>query len=308
MKIFLTGGNGMVGKNILNHSDANKYEILAPSRADLDLLDYKKVLDFIQKNKPDFIVHAAGLVGGIHANIANPVDFLVKNTDIGRNIIVAAKEAKVPNFLNIASSCMYPRDAKNPLQEDLILKGELEPTNEGYALAKIFATRLCEFISKEDPNFQYKTIIPSNLYGKYDKFSPENSHLIPAIITKISEAISNKNSEVEIWGNGLSRREFMYAEDVADFVYFSIDNFQKLPQNCNVGISEDYSINEYYQIIGEILNFKGNFKHNLSKPTGMQQKLLDSIKALQMGWKPKHSLRQGLQKTTDYYKTLKNND
>jgi GDP-L-fucose synthase len=308
MKIFLSGGNGMVGKNILYHSEAKNYVLLAPTRSELNLLDYHSVLEYIEFHQPDLVVHAAGLVGGIHANIANPVGFLVQNTDIGRNIIMAAKEGKVTNFLNIASSCMYPREAKNPLTEDLILQGELEPTNEGYALAKIFATRLCEYISKTESNFQYKTIIPSNLYGKFDKFSPKNSHLIPAIITKISQAIHNNETEVVIWGNGLSRREFMYAEDVADFVYFSIENLEKLPQNCNVGISEDFSINDYYHIIGELLNYQGKFVHDLSKPTGMQQKLLDSSKALQMGWKPKHSLREGLQKTIHYYQSIQNHD
>jgi nucleoside-diphosphate-sugar epimerase len=301
MKIFLTGGNGMVGKNILNHELARNYDFLAPTSAEVNLQDYNQVFQYILQNKPNFIIHAAGLVGGIHANIANPVDFLVTNTDIGRNLIMASKEAKVPNLLNIASSCMYPRDATNPLVEDSILKGELEPTNEGYALAKIFATRLCEYISKENSVFNYKTIISSNLYGKYDKFSPQNSHLIPAIIKKISDAIKNNQNQVEIWGNGLARREFMYAEDVADFVYFAVENIHSLPQKCNVGISEDFSINDYYKEIAELLNFKGTFVHDETKPSGMKQKLLNSSLALQLGWKPKHSLTQGLKKTISYY-------
>jgi nucleoside-diphosphate-sugar epimerase len=301
MKIFLTGGNGMVGKNILNHELARNYDFLAPTSAEVNLQDYNQVFQYILQNKPNFIIHAAGLVGGIHANIANPVDFLVTNTDIGRNLIMASKEAKVPNLLNIASSCMYPRDATNPLVEDSILKGELEPTNEGYALAKIFATRLCEYISKENSVFNYKTIIASNLYGKYDKFSPQNSHLIPAIIKKISDAIKNNQNQVEIWGNGLARREFMYAEDVADFVYFAVENIHSLPQKCNVGISEDFSINDYYKEIAELLNFKGTFVHDETKPSGMKQKLLNSSLALQLGWKPKHSLTQGLKKTISYY-------
>jgi GDP-L-fucose synthase len=301
MKIFLTGGNGMVGKNILNHELARNYDFLAPTSAEVNLQDYNQVFQYILQNKPNFIIHAAGLVGGIHANIANPVDFLVTNTDIGRNLIMASKEAKVPNLLNIASSCMYPRDATNPLVEDSILKGELEPTNEGYALAKIFATRLCEYISKENSVFNYKTIIPSNLYGKYDKFSPQNSHLIPAIIKKISDAIKNNQNQVEIWGNGLARREFMYAEDVADFVYFAVENIHSLPQKCNVGISEDFSINDYYKEIAELLNFKGTFVHDETKPSGMKQKLLNSSLALQLGWKPKHSLTEGLKKTISYY-------
>lgn len=178
IKILLTGGNGMVGKNILEFNQNKAITILAPNRKELNLEDYDAVFNYIKQHQPDFIIHAAGLVGGIQDNIARPVDFLVKNLDIGRNLIMAAKTNRIKNFINLSSSCMYPRDAKNPLQEDLILKGELEPTNEGYAIAKIVTTRLCEYINKEDDYFQYKTVIPCNLYGKYDKFSPEHLSLI----------------------------------------------------------------------------------------------------------------------------------
>ncbi len=219
MKIFLTGGNGMVGKNILHFSKANNYEFLHPTSKELDLKNYGAVSDYIKLHKPDFIIHAAGFVGGIQANIANPVKFLTENLEIGKNIILAAKENNVKHFMNLSSSCMYPRNAKNPLSEELILQGELEPTNEGYALAKIITTRLCEYIHKEDNTFLYKTVIPCNLYGKYDKFSPEHSHMVPAVIKKIYEAKVSNQNQIDIWGDGLSRREFMYVEDLADFIF-----------------------------------------------------------------------------------------
>jgi nucleoside-diphosphate-sugar epimerase len=302
MKIFLTGGNGMVGKNILNYSEAKNFTFIHPSSKELNLQDYDAVDEFIKINKPDFIIHAAGLVGGIHANIANPVNFLMVNLDIGRNIILAAKNNNVKHFMNLASSCMYPRNAKNPLAEELILQGELEPTNEGYAIAKIVSTRLCEYISKEDSSFIYKTIIPCNLYGKHDKFSPEHSHMVPAVINKIQDAVINNKSEIDIWGDGLSRREFMYAEDLANFVFYAIANFEKMPQNLNVGLGYDYTINEYYSVIAKVLGYKGKFVHDLTKPVGMRQKLIDDTKLKQFGWKHSTSLEEGIEKTVDYFK------
>jgi GDP-L-fucose synthase len=302
MKIFLTGGNGMVGKNILNYSEAKNFTFIHPSSKELNLQDYDAVDEFIKINKPDFIIHAAGLVGGIHANIANPVNFLMVNLDIGRNIILAAKNNNVKHFMNLASSCMYPRNAKNPLAEELILQGELEPTNEGYAIAKIVSTRLCEYISKEDSSFIYKTIIPCNLYGKHDKFSPEHSHMVPAVINKIQDAVINSKSEIDIWGDGLSRREFMYAEDLANFVFYAIANFEKMPQNLNVGLGYDYTINEYYSVIAKVLGYKGKFVHDLTKPVGMRQKLIDDTKLKQFGWKHSTSLEEGIEKTVDYFK------
>ena len=303
MRILITGGNGMVGKNILEHQKASNYEILAPSSSDLNLRNFDSVDKYIKQNKPDIIIHAAGLVGGIQANMARPVDFLVYNLDMGRNIVMAAKENGVKYFLNMASSCMYPREAQNPLQEELILKGELEPTNEGYAIAKVVATRLCEYIVKENPELQYKTVIPCNLYGKYDKFSPEHSHMVPAVIKKIYEAKQNNAAEIDIWGDGLARREFMYTGDLADFVFYALANFEKMPQNINVGLGFDYTINEYYEAIAEAVGFTGKFVHDLSKPIGMKQKLIDDSKLKQFGWKHHTSLKEGIKNTLDYFKT-----
>ena len=196
---------------------------------------------------------------------------------------------------------MYPREATNPLNEELILKGELEPTNEGYAIAKITTTRLCEYINRENGEFQYKTVIPCNLYGKYDKFDPKNSHMLPAVIRKIHEAKINNQEVLDIWGDGEARREFMYAEDLADFVYYAIENFEKMPQNINVGLGHDYTINEYYKVVADVIGYKGKFIHDLSKPVGMKQKLIDDSKLQEFGWKYKTSLQDGIKKTYEYY-------
>jgi nucleoside-diphosphate-sugar epimerase len=308
MRILLTGGSGMVGKNILEYSKKEGYTFLAPSSKELNLLDYNSVDTFIKENKPEFIIHAAGKVGGIQANIAAPVNFLVDNMDMGRNIIMAAKNNSIKNLLNLSSSCMYPRNAENPLSEDLILKGELEPTNEGYAIAKAMTTRLCEYIMKEDLDKNYKTVIPCNLYGKYDKFGPKNSHMIPAVIRKIHEAKELGIAEIDVWGDGLARREFMYAADLANFIFYAIPNFKEMPQNINVGLGKDYSINEYYKSIANIIGFKGSFVHDLTKPIGMKQKLIDDTRLKTFGWSSKTSLQEGLMKTFEFYKKTLNNE
>lgn len=308
MKILLTGGTGMVGKNILEHLSVQKYTFLHPSSKELNLQNYDSVNHYIQFHQPDFVIHCAGFVGGIQANMANPVRFLMDNLDIGRNIIMAAKNNNVRKFINFSSSCIYPRNAKNPLNEELILQGELEPTNEGYALAKIVTTRLCEYITTEDSTFQYKTVIPCNLFGKFDKFSPEHSHMVPAVIKKIHEAKIQNKKEIDIWGDGLARREFMYAGDLADFIFYALEYFEKMPQNLNVGLGHDYSINDYYQTIAKAIGYEGVFVHDLSKPIGMKQKLVDNTKLKTFGWKSTISLKEGIEKTYEYYKKIIIND
>ncbi|MDA9611416.1 NAD-dependent epimerase/dehydratase family protein [Gammaproteobacteria bacterium] len=301
MKIFLSGGSGMVGQNILGHNDFNKHTIYAPNSSELDLLDKQAVADFLNDAKPNLIIHAAGHVGGIQANIANPVKFLRNNINIGMNIISEAYASGIPNLINLASSCMYPRNASNPLKENLILTGELEPTNEGYALSKIVSTRLCEYINLEDKTKNYKTIIPCNLYGKFDKFGTSNSHLIPAVIKKVYEAIQNNEKSVEIWGDGSARREFMSASDLADFIYFITDKIELMPQNLNVGLGYDYSIKQYYEAVSKVLNYEGEFSYNLSRPVGMKQKLVDVEQLKTLGWKPKTDLLEGIQEAFNYY-------
>ncbi len=301
MKILLTGSRGMVGRNIVEHAESSLHDILTPSSKELNLLDSSSVDEYMRINNPHMVIHAAGIVGGIQANIAEPVKFLVDNMQMGLNILMASKAHGVKKFMNLSSSCMYPRDAQNPLSEDLILKGELESTNEGYAIAKVASTRLCEYINREDESFLYKTVIPCNLYGKYDKFDPEHSHMIPAVIKKIDDAKNQNKESIDIWGDGLARREFMYAGDFSDFVSYAVDHFNKMPQNINVGLGHDYTINEYYQKVAKIIGYKGRFTHDLSRPTGMQQKLIDDTRLKSFGWQYRTSLEDGIQETYEYF-------
>lgn len=299
--LLLTGGSGMVGSNIKEQLMGTDWTVLAPSHAELDLLDSLAVNDYVKASQADIIIHAAGIVGGIQANINNPVAFLDKNISIGRNIIMAAFEAGIERFINLASTCVYPRHAKNPLTEEMILTGELEPTNEGYAIAKIMALKLCQYINREEARARFKTIIPCNLYGRFDAFDPKRSHLIPAIIHKVHQAKMENSPTVEIWGDGEARREFMYAGDLAEMLQQAMENFETLPDLMNAGLGYDFSINEYYAAAAEIIGWEGDFTHDLSKPVGMRQKLASDEKQVIWGWEPKTQLYDGLQKTYDFY-------
>ncbi len=290
----------MVGRNIIALAKEQGFEIDAPDRSTLDLLNYEAVLDYIKQSKPDVVMHCAGLVGGIQANIAAPFDFAFVNMQIGLNIVSASNAADIDNLLNFGSSCMYPRAAKNPLKESSILTGELEPTNEGYAIAKVSTARLAQYANSQFGRI-YKTLIPCNLYGYWDKFDPEKSHMIPAVIRKLHEATLNNQTKVDIWGDGLARREFMFAEDLADFSLFSAANMGRLPDLLNVGLGSDYSINDYYKAIANVVGYKGDFIHDLSKPVGMKQKLVDTSIQSNLGWQPKHTLEEGLSKTYQYF-------
>lgn len=301
MRIFLTGGRGMVGRNFLEHAAAAGHEVLAPSSAELDLRDFRAVEQWFTQHRPDFVVHAAGRVGGIQANIREPVAFLLENLDMGRNVVLAARRSGVKRLLNLGSSCMYPRNAPNPLTEDLVLTGELEPTNEGYALAKITVARLCDYIGKEDPAYQYKTLIPCNIYGRHDKFDPAHSHLVPAIIHKLHVAKQSGAREVDIWGSGNARREFMYAGDLADCMWRAIEQFETMPSSLNAGLGHDMSIKDYYEAAAKIVGYTGGFVHDLSKPEGMKQKLVSTEKLNAWGWRSKTSLDEGIALTYQYY-------
>ena len=300
MRILLTGGSGLVGSNILEHHRSRSHTLIAPTSHELNLLDKVFLKKYISEIKPDIIVHAAGKVGGIQANISNPLNFLSTNLDIGKNLILAAHSCGVKNLLNLGSSCMYPKDCDIPLTEDLILNGRLEPTNEGYALAKIVCQKMCEYISY-DSFFSYKTIIPCNIYGRYDSFDPAKSHLIPAVIHKIHNAIVKDIPSISIWGDGLARREFMYAADLADCIFSCVDRFSSLPPLLNIGTGRDYTINEYYEIIANVLGYKGEFSNDLSRPVGMNRKMVSTKKLDMWGWKPKTSLLDGIKYTYQYY-------
>ena len=299
--LFLTGGTGMVGRNILAHPAARDWTVLAPGSAELDLTDRDAVARFIEAQRPDLVIHAAGRVGGIHANMANPVAFLADNAAMGQNVIMGAWRGGVRNLLNLASTCMYPREAANPLREEMILTAPLEPTNEGYALAKIMATRLCEYIRREDDGAQFKTLIPCNLYGLYDKFDPKHSHLVPAIIHKLHVAKTEGFDTVEIWGDGTARREFMFASDLADAVMRAARDVAALPDLMNVGLGHDHSINDYYATAARVVGWTGAFTHDLSKPVGMKQKLCSTERQEAWGWRAATTLDEGLARTYRHY-------
>lgn len=300
-RILLTGGGGMVGRNLLEHPAISDFEVLAPRSAELDLCDFVAVKAYLHKHQPDMVIHAAGKVGGIQANMREPVSFLVENLEMGKNVVLASHHAGVKQLLNLGSSCMYPRNHNEPLTEDMVLKGELEPTNEGYAIAKVAVARLCDYVSREDPTRKYNTVIPCNLYGRHDKFDPKHSHLLPAIIHKVHQAKVNKEAEVEIWGDGTARREFMYAGDLADSIVSAIKNFETLPSYMNIGLGDDYTISEYYEAAANVMGYQGKFTYNLTKPVGMARKLVNVDRQLAWGWQSKTSLAAGIQATYKFY-------
>ena len=301
MKVLLTGARGMVGRNILERASGSGLVMIAPSSDELDLRDQDAVRNYLAVHRPDAIIHSAGKVGGIQANMREPVSFLVDNMDMGRNIVMGAREAGIERLLNLGSSCMYPRGCDGALSEDMVLSGTLEPTNEGYAIAKIATAKLCEYVTRENPALHYKTLIPCNLYGRHDKFDPARSHLVPAIIHKMHGALVNGEGVVEIWGDGEARREFMYAGDLADAVLRALEDFDAVPSMMNIGLGYDYSINEYYAAAAEVIGYSGTFLHDLGKPVGMARKLVDIRLQTGWGWAPQHSLHEGIARTYAFY-------
>lgn len=300
-RIVLTGGGGMVGRNLLETAAAQSIEIIAPSSRELDLMNQLAVARYLDYVKPDVIIHAAGRVGGIQANMREPVLFLVQNWDMGRNLILASRNAGVKQLINLGSSCMYPRNSPDALREEDVLTGALEPTNEGYAIAKCAVARLCHYIQRESPDCQYKTLIPCNLYGRFDKFDPSHSHLIPAVIHKLHRAIADGISTVDIWGDGTARREFMYAGDLANAILRAVECFDTLPNVMNVGVGHDFAVNDYYRVGAQVVGYTGTFDHDLTKPVGMMRKLTDVSRAKEWGWHPQTSLEDGIRATYAYY-------
>jgi GDP-L-fucose synthase len=299
--ILLTGASGMVGQNLLEHPDISAYDILTPSSSELDLRDFEKVKGYLKKHNPEMIIHAAAKVGGIQINIQKPIEYFVDNLDMGRNIIMAAYSLGIKKLINLGSSCMYPANISHTIKEDKLFTGKFEETNEGYAISKLATTRLCQYVIQQDNSFSYKTLIPCNLYGRFDKFSPENSHLIAAIIHKTYQAKKLNLNEIEIWGDGTARREFMYAADLADVIIRSIEDFDNIPINMNIGLGYDMSVNEYYAAVAKVMDFDGKFTHNKAQPVGMERKLVNIDRQTKLGWQPKTSLEVGLQKTYEFY-------
>lgn len=302
LKILITGASGLVGSNLLYiMKQSDSCEIIAPSHGELDLCNGVMIEDYLDRHRPDIIIHAAGTVGGIQANINNSLKFLVQNLDMGRNLVYNAYKLGIRKFINLGSSCMYPRNIDGTLTEDLVLKGELEPTNEGYALAKCTVAKMCEYIDKAHIDYYYKTLIPCNLYGKWDKFDIERAHLIPSIINKIYHAKKYNLESVEIWGSGNVRREFLYAGDLAYIINKSINIIEKLPTFINIGVGTDYTVNEYYEKVAQKLGYVGKFVHDYTRPEGMDKKLLDVTLQKQLGLYYVTSLDEGIRLTLDYY-------
>ncbi|OGT56424.1 MAG: hypothetical protein A3F43_02535 [Gammaproteobacteria bacterium RIFCSPHIGHO2_12_FULL_42_10] len=303
MKLLITGAHGMAGQSLTQKlKQLNDIRLLTPTKQALNLLDQQAINHYLRAEQPEMIIHLAARVGGIQANIANPVAFLTDNILINTHLLTGALSHKIKNLLFIGSSCMYPKD-REILSESDMLTGLLEPTNEGYALAKISGASLCKYINLQY-GFAYKTIIPCNLYGPYDNFHPTQSHLIPGLIRKLHEARQMNKNEVVIWGNGDARREFMYVDDLTNFIMLAIQRINVLPQSINVGLGYDYTIKEYYQMAAKIIGFQGEFVYDKNQPTGMQKKLLNISLAKNLGWQAQSSLEYGLKKTYDYFLSL----
>lgn len=303
MRIFLTGARGMVGRNILESTHASGHEVWAPKRSELDLCQSADVTRAVCDFRPDLIIHAAGRVGGIAANVAAPYEFLSENLEMGKNLVAAAREHDTPRFLNFSSSCIYPKEGFHPLKEEHILQGPLEPTNEGYALAKLTVMRLGEFAARGGI-LSFKSLIPCNLYGRHDHFDPLKSHLLPSIVMKVHRAKSEGQASIEVWGSGEARREFMYAGDLAEVTWQAVERFAELPVTMNVGVGHDHSVNDYYRAAAAVIGWQGHFLHDLTRPEGMKQKLVDNSRMRHLGLAATTSLEEGIRRTHAFYVSL----
>ena len=302
MRICITGGSGLVGSAICKFLQ-DEFEIHYPTHNELDLENFIEVSKYFKKNNFDCVIHAAGFVGGIGANCKNNYEFFLKNLEMGKNVVISANESGIKKLVNIGSSCIYPSHFTEPIKEECLFDGKFEKTNEGYSLAKASIIKLISFINHQHGR-NYKSIIPCNLYGPNDNFNESSSHLIPAIILKTHNALKNKEKSIEIWGDGMAKREFMFVSDLAEFINIFIKKYEIIKQEfVNVGNGFDCSINEYYNFIADILGYSGNFVNNLSKPSGMQRKLLDVSFQKSFGWEPKVSLEKGINLTYEYFLT-----
>ena len=301
MKVFITGASGMVGRNLLADTRAARHDLLTPTRAELDLTDAAATATYVGEHRPDLIIHCAGKVGGIQANIEAPDRFLFDNLAIGLSVLGAARRARTPQLINLGTSCMYPVGMNRPLIPGDLLAAAVEPTNEGYALAKLAAWKLTEAAGRAAPDLVWRTIIPPNLYGPYDHFDPTRSHLVPSVILKIGTAVTEGSNEVSIWGDGTARREFMFAADLTDFLWRYHDRLEELPETMNVGVGVDHSIDDYYRRVGNVMGYSGRFTHDLTRPSGIPSKLLDITRQNALGWAPATSLEDGIAATAKYF-------
>lgn len=292
-KIYVAGHRGMVGSAIYRKLKELGFEnIVVRTSKELDLRDQQAVKEFFETEKPEYVFLAAAKVGGIMANNVYRADFIYENLAIQNNVIHYSHENDVKKLMFLGSSCIYPKMAPQPLKEDYLLTGTLEPTNEPYAIAKIAGIKMVEsYRMQYDDN--YISVMPTNLYGINDNYHPENSHVLPALIRKFHEAKVNNSPKVNIWGSGKPLREFMFADDLADACVFLMENYNDL-QFVNIGVGEDISIRELAELIKEVVGFQGELEFDSSKPDGTPRKLMDVSKLTSLGWKAKTNLKEGI--------------
>jgi len=308
-KILVTGGGGMVGKSLLKRlREEGANDLLYPSSKELDLRNQQKVEEYFKKNSPEYVFNLAAKVGGIAANIAAPAEFLYDNLLMHANLTESSKNNSVKKLLFLGSSCIYPRGCEQPMKEDSLLTGKLEPTNEGYAIGKICGLKLCEYYNKQYGT-DFISLMPPNIYGTNDHFGSESSHVISALITKIKNAKKEKRRHIELWGTGSAKREFLFVEDAADAIIYFMKNYsaKDIDPFVNIGSGEETTIKDLAYLIKEIIGYNGEIRFNQdSKLDGMPRKILDSSRAKNLGWEAKINLREGLERTINWYIKIKN--
>ena len=301
-KVWVAGHNGMVGSAVLRRLLQEDCEIITVPKNKLDLRNGDLVLKWMKKNQPEIVIVAAGKVGGIHANSHYPADFLYDNLMIEANIIHSAWKSSVNKLLFLGSSCIYPRNTSQPIVEENLLTGELEPTNEWYALAKIAGIKLCQSY-RHQYDVDFISAMPSNLYGPGDNFHLENSHVPAALLSRFHNAKINNKKETMVWGSGLPQREFLYVDDLADALIYLLKNYSD-SSHINIGVGEEISIREFAYKIKECVGYNGKLIFDKTKPDGVQRKVLDISRLTNLGWFPKFTLDQGLK---EYYEWFKDN-
>ena len=299
-KIFVAGHGGLVGSALVRRLEADGFaNVLKRDRSQLDLANSRAVSDFFAKEKPAVVIFAAAKVGGIKANNDFPVEFLLDNLRIQNSVIEAAHASGVRKLLFLGSSCIYPKHAPQPIPENALLAGPLEPTNEAYAIAKIAGIKLCQAFSREYRD-NFISAMPTNLYGPNDNFDLESSHVLAALLRKAHEAKTAGARELLVWGSGKPRREFLHVDDCAAACVFLLENYDS-PEIINVGCGEDISIRELAELICDVVGFKGELAWDASKPDGTPRKLLDVTKLRGLGWRPTIPLREGIARTYDWF-------
>src|SRR3984893_11983582 len=298
--IYIAGHRGLVGSALVRYLESRgQPNIVVRSRHELDLRDTNAVREFLLSARPEAVVMAAAKVGGIQANNNLPVEVLLENLQIQNNIISASFEAGVQKFLFLGSSCIYPKLAPQPIHEESLLSGPLEPTNKPYAIAKIAGIELCQAYCREY-GANFISAMPTNLYGPGDNFDLDSSHVLPALIRKAHEAKINNRPAFSVWGSGSPRREFLYVDDLADALVFLLEKYDS-PEVINVGCGEDVTIRELAGIVSDVGGFKGELIFDPSKPDGTPRKLLDTTRLQKLGWTPRVSLRDGIEQTYQWY-------